>query len=962
MLSRKLFPLLFSAIAANAALWAQMPIALQVQEFTLGNGMTVWLNEDHSQPKVYGGVLVRAGGKDCPDTGIAHYFEHIMFKGTDRIGTVDYEAERPWLDSISAQYDLLSQTTDAARRTAIQQHINELSLWAADYSIPNEFNRLISQYGGTGLNAGTSQDMTVYYNMFLPQYMEQWCWLNSERLLHPVFRGFQAELENVYEEKNRASDGMRSAYDAVMRAVFKQQPYAFPVLGSTENLKNPRLSDMEAFYKKYYVASNMCLMLTGDIKVDDSLKALLEKTFGRMPRGRRPDRQQSSIPPFAKGEQADIKLPIPIVKAEALVWRAPTAFAPDADALILANRLLSDEKAGMLDSLANEHAVMAAGAMHVSMDDAGATALYVVPKIPFGKKKKAEALCLQQLERLMQGDFTEERLEQHRRSLLMEMEQGIETIERRAELAVEVCSQGRSWQDYLDRIERLRHISKADVVAAARKYYSDEHLTLHKKYGTEKKETLSQPGYVPVKPRNTGAKSAFAQWLEQMPVGSQPIRTVDFDRDVERSALADHASLLYTPNPVNDIFTLTLRYLDGSRHTPLLAQLGDFLSAIGTDSLKKQQLEIAWQRIGVSMEVGAGTERFTFTLTGRDADLEPALRLLAHFLAHAKGDEDALKDLKQEARVQHKSFGKQKDDVLQPMLQYVCYGQQSPYLQQPSLQEIKALNSDRLLELFRDLQHTACDVVYVGGLPAEQVASLVRQTLPLDQCTRSGIDTHRPLLAQRQPTVYFYHVPKSRQNYVCSYEQLPAQPEEKARSIASLWARYVGGGMSSLLFQNIREFQSLAYATQGQLVEPNYAIHPDAPMAFVTITGTQADKTQQVMQTVDSLLRQMPMKTENLKASRQELLSRVQNSYPSFRQIGYYVGNMLQKGYTADPNQQLVHQLPLLTQTDVEQFQRQHVAANQRVWIVIGDRKLTDFSALSRYGQVVELKKEEIYR
>ena len=168
---------------------------LEVKGLKLSNGMTVWLNEDHSQPKVFGAVVVRAGAKDCPNTGIAHYFEHIMFKGTDRLGTIDYAAEKPLLDSISAQYDLLSQTKDDAERSRIQLKINELSVVAADFSIPNEFNRLISKYGGSGLNAGTGYDMTYYHNEFLPHFIEQWCWLNSERLMTPVYRGFQGELD-----------------------------------------------------------------------------------------------------------------------------------------------------------------------------------------------------------------------------------------------------------------------------------------------------------------------------------------------------------------------------------------------------------------------------------------------------------------------------------------------------------------------------------------------------------------------------------------------------------------------------------------------------------------------------------------------------------------------------------------------------------------------------------------------
>ena len=950
------------ALLAAVAAWGQTTVpALQVKEYKLTNGMTVWLNEDHSQPKIYGSVVVNAGGKDCPDTGIAHYFEHIMFKGTDRMGTVDYAAEKPWLDSISAQYDLLSQTTDAARRSAIQQHINQLSLRASEYAIPNEFSRLIAKYGGTGLNAGTSTDMTVYYNTFLPQYIEQWCWLCSERLMHPVFRGFQGELENVYEEKNRAADGLHAAYNAVMRAVFKTQPYAYPVLGSTENLKNPRLSDMEAFFKKYYVASNMCLMLVGDLPTN-SLLPLLEQTFGRVQTGPVPARQTSPIPPFGKGEQAQIKLPIPIVKAEALVYRAPTPFDPDADALVLANRLLSDEKAGLLDSLTNEHAVMAAGARHMAMNDAGATALYVVPKIPFGKMKKAEGLVMAQLEKVMQGHFTDEQLETQKRNLLLDMEQGIETVEGRAEAMVDVFSQGRSWQEYLDRIERIRTITKADVVVAARKYYGDEHLTLRKKYGTERKETLKQPGYQPVQPKNANAQSEFAQWLSQLPTGDQPIRTVDLDRDVERIALNSHATLYYKENPVNDIFTFTLRYYNGTREAPLLALLGDYIGSIGTDSLRKQQMEAAWQRMGVSMLAEAGDERFTFRLTGRDAQLEPALKLLAHFMAHAKGDKEALKELKQEAKVNQKAFGKQKDDVLAPMLNYVAYGRQSDYLRQPSLKEIQALTDNDLLALLSEVLRHDCDMVYVGRLPAIHVAKAAQQALPLALCEKPKADTHRTLQPTSEPMVYFYHVPKSRQNYVCSYEQLPAQPEADRRTAAQLWARYMGGGMSGVLFQHVREFRSLAYSTQGELIEPNYARHADAPQAFITITGTQADKTLQAVGAVDTLLRQMPMKQENLDAARQELLSSVQNSFPSFRTIGYYVANSLLQGYTADPNRQLVKLLPNTKPTDVEQFHKEHVADNHRVWMVIGDRKLTDLQALARYGKVVELKKEDIYR
>ena len=964
---------ILSVAFMSSTLFAQSPV-LQVHELTLSNGMQVWLNEDHSQPKVFGTVVVRAGAKDCPDTGIAHYFEHIMFKGTDRIGTVDYEAERPWLDSISAQYDRLSQTNATAmpgakpqeieaRRMAIQRHINELSLKAADYVIPNEFSRLISLYGGSGLNAATGPDATYYYNQFLPQYLTQWCWLNSERLLHPVFRGFQGELENVYEEKNRSADALGGALDKVLKAVFKDQPYAYPVLGSTESLKNPRLSDMEAFYRKYYVAPNMCLMLCGDIRPDSTLTTLLEQTFGRVPTGPVPQRAVSSLPAITQGERTEIRLPIPIIKAKALVFSAPTAFDADAPAMMVANQLLYNEGAGMLDSLTNEHRVMMAGVMTFDqLADAAVNGLFVVPNI-LGKMKKAEAVSMQQLQRLMDGDFTDEQLEMQRRRLLMEAERGLETIDDRAEHMIDVYSRGYSWPQYLQQIEALRRVTRADVVRVARKYYGGNYHTLAKKYGTDDKETLKQPGYTPVQPKNVGAKSAFAQWLEQLPKGDAPIRTVDLDRDVVRRPLTDHATLYYKENPVNDIFTFTLRYHNGTHATPLLEQTVEYLNTLGTDSLRKQQLEAAWQQLGVTMTFSGGDERTAFELTGRDSQLAPALRLLAHFMAHPQGDAQALKKLKQSAKVERKSFGKQKDDVLPVMVEYVRYGQQSQYLHQPSLKELKALTSDTLLALFSQLQRYDCDIVYCGRLPMEQVAAVAQHELPLDQCQLPRTDTYRvSQSAPAAPTVYFYHVPKSRQNYVCSYELLPPQTEPNGLAAARLWARYMGGGMSGVLFQNIREFRSLAYTTLGMMGEPKLASHAADPLLFLTITGTQADKTLQVVDAVDSLLHFMPMKPENIEAARQEILSGVQNSYPTFRTIGFYVANCLMNGYSADPNRQLVEALPHVSQDDVKCYQQQNVSPNNRVWVVIGDRKLTDLKALERYGRVVELRREDIVR
>ena len=935
---------------------------LQVKELKLSNGMTVWLNEDHSQPKVFGAVVVKAGAKDCPNTGIAHYFEHIMFKGTDRLGTIDYQKEKPWLDSISAQYDLLSQTKNDAERTKIQRHINELSLKAADYAIPNEYNRLISKYGGSCLNAATSYDLTFYYNSFLPQFMEHWCWLNSERLMKPVFRGFQAELENVYEEKNRAADGMGDIQEKVFGAIFKTQPYAYPILGSTESLKNPRLSDMAEFFKKYYVASNMGLILCGDITPDSTLTALLEQTFGRVQTGSAPERVKSPMPEIGEGEVCEVKLPIPLVGAEVLVFKAPTEFEPDANALALANKLLYNGKAGLLDSLVNEHKVMMSAAMSVGLDDAAGTGVVIIPNL-FGKMKTAEKRVMEQVQKVMNGDFSTEQMESLKREMVMEAEKELETISDRSDKLIMLFPKGRTWQDVIDNIESIKRLTKENVVAAAKKYYDANHITLSKKYGTPNKETLKQPGYKPISPKNLDAKSALAQQLEQIPVKNTDIRTVDFEKDVTTKQLNSHVTLYYKENPMNDIFTFTLRYKDGELHSPALNVLSGYISALGTDSLKKQQLEQAWQRLGTTIEVSSGDKTFSLSLTGLDNQFAPSLQLLAHFLSAAKGDDEALKEAKDADKVDRKSFGKQKDDVLSPALSYIIYGDKSKYLNQLSKKEIKDLKSDALLGLFRELQQYDCELFYCGRQPIENVVMAAQQALPLSQCQKPQADTFREIQQPTESVVYFYDVPKSRQNYVVSYDGIGPQPTVEQRAKLNLWEKYFAGGMSSVLFQNVREFRSLAYSTSGQSVSVSRAKYPQEPLAFFTATGTQADKTMEAIATIDSLLHQMPMKEENLEAARQSVLNSIQNNYPTFRNVGNYVANLRMNGYTYDIYADDARLIPTVSMQDVIQFHQQNIANNQnRIWLIIGDKKLTDLKALAHYGKVVELKKEDIIK
>lgn len=934
---------------------------LKVKETQLSNGMTVLLNEDHSQPKVFGAVVVRAGGKDSPNTGIAHYFEHIMFKGTDRIGTVDYEKEKVWLDSIAAQYDLLSQTKDDVQRMDIQKKINQLSREAAKYAIPNEFNRLISLYGGTGLNAYTSQDETVFHNSFSSQFMEQWCWLNSERLMKPVFRLFQGELETVYEEKNRSADNMmRQVMDKAMEVLFKDQPYAYPIIGSTENLKNPKLSEMDAFFKKYYVGQNMGLVLCGDFGAD-SIMPLLERTFGRIPKGEKPSRVPSPMPDITDNPTVKILLPIPIISGEALAWKGITMQHPDKPALDMATRLLTNGSAGMLDSLMNEKELLATLSMSFDFNDAGILGALIIPNL-LGSKKKAEQKVMQQIERLKAGDFSEETLETIRLQLMKATQTSLETMESRSELMVSALSKGITWQQQLDQIEKTRKVGKADIVRVANKYFNDHFIRLVKKMGHYPKDNLRQPGYKPVIPQNIDKESAFAQQLKSIPVSGKEVKLVDFDRDADAHKLTEYSTLYMVKNPVNELFNLEIILHRGSLGDPRLDLASTYVDKLGTDSLSRQQLESALMKLGASMSIEVASTTTTLKLSGWDKNLVPSLRLFSHFLCRMKPDAKAMKEIKKTVKVEYKSFGEDNSDVMSAVFKKVMYGNRSENLRQPSVDEVKAMGDNELIDVLREAMKSKTSIVYSGTLPTDRVKAALDGVLPVSAATEKADDGFVAYEKYDQPMVFVYPMPKSRQTLLGTYDLCPPSAEQKDRARQLVCSNYFGDGMSSVLFQEIREFRSMAYSASAGLRAYSRVLHPTSPTVFYSLVGTQADKTMRALGTVDSLLRHVPLREQNMAAAKQEYINEMNESYPSFRGMGKYIAR--NKALGIQENQLIGYERLVrnLTVDDVKQFFETEVTGKQRVYFLVGDTKHMDMERLAQYGKVVMLKKEDVIR
>jgi predicted Zn-dependent peptidase len=903
---------------------------------------------------------VKAGSRDCPGTGIAHYFEHIMFKGTGKIGTLDYAAEKPYLDSIAVLYDRLAEVPEE-ERAAIQKEINRLNIAASAYAVPNEFDNLISACGGSGLNAYTSTDVTVYHNEFIPAYFEQWAELNSERLIDPVFRLFQGELETVYEEKNRSESNELSAFSQALQSEgYKGSPYEFPIIGTTENLKTPRLSQMADFFERYYVANNMGLMLTGDIDAEKALP-VLERTFGRIRPGDPKREAFSGFKPFEGRREVSALVKVPVIKISALCFRGPSR--KDADCLpmsLMAFMLNNSEGIGLLDKLTTDKQLLAAICMYpdIAFEEAGLFPVLILPKLLFQKYTKAEGKVLSVLEQIKKGDFTEEFFESckmtYRRTLVTQ----IEGLSGRMGEMVDAYAQGRSWDEVLAQIEAIDALTKADMVALANKYFTEDQLVIRKKYGDPDKDDLPKPPYDKIAPKNdVSSEYAIALRAEAEKV-ELPRVTFDYDSAFRRTEVRPLATLYSVDNPLNDVFELRVRYPVSTIAYPNLDRVASYLSLIGTESMGYEEHRAALQALGGSVGVTAARYAFIVNITGFDKNFEETVRLVADLLEHPGADSKKISIIKQNEMTDKLMSKRDLDALGGALVQYLTNGDKSSYL----LDKGK-LESGVLLSTLKEVLGYECDIHYSGTLSDGKVAAVLAETLIPERERKAHpfFDVPDITLADRSG-VYFIPKKKSPQTRINAFVLGDPMADMETRFLSNVAGQYFGGGMGSVLFQEIREFRSMAYSTSGSVVRQSYRERERVPAYLSTYVGTQGDKTIDAMTVLDSLIQKLPLSERRFEMTVKDVWSNLVTSYPQFRDISMDIAGDFRNDIHSDPLPLYYDLLGTMTMKDVEDFWKKQVEGRPIVWAVVGDPDKIGMENLAKFGTVTQLKPGDVMK
>jgi predicted Zn-dependent peptidase len=936
---------------------------LDYEHFKLDNGLEVYLSKNSESPRFRAEIAVRAGSKMDPAdaTGIAHYLEHMLFKGTEKFGTVDYKKEKVLMDKIIATYDKRFKEKDEAKREELNKEINKLTVEASKYAVPNELDYLYSKMGGSGINAYTSDEETVYIVDLPKNKIEQWAMVESERFAKPVFRLFQSELETVYEEKNRALDNKeRLIYEAVDSLMYKVHPYGTQTtLGTVEHLKNPSLTKMYEFYKKYYVPNNMAILLSGDIDIKKT-KEVIKKYFSGW--------KKKDVPAFNPPKEAPLKgiqRKTVNYKGEEkvmLAFRTDNFKSKDKAALTLIDMLLDNGEAGLINlDLTDPQKVRAASSFTSFNDDYGAHYLSAIPK-EGQSLEQAEKLLLDELEKIKKGNFDESVIS----GILISFEKGkkggLESNSGRIDVMKEAFLRKSSVEEVMNFTEELKKITKKDIVRVANKYFTKSNYVsvyrVDKDYSFPK---IEKPNLEKVA-LNTSQKSAFAKAVDALKSSPVSPKWVDYNKDFKVSSYAPGTLLYYTKNPLNDLFNLSISYDYGRKHNKNLCYVMNELNYAGVDKLSPEAVRKQLYKLGVDLNYSCGDYGFSMNLSGVDSQLEKGLEMGEKILWNAKLEEKHLKDLIQNNLKTREDKKKDVNTVRSALTQYIARDKESVYLDRHTKEELQKISVKEYAGMKKELLKQNFEVDYIGQLPMEKVESLVKKyhfpkTINVPLLNPRPFPPYKIVERHNKPVKIYFLDFKGAQAHINLL--IPeGDVEPKKGLIASFFNEYFDGGMGAILFQEVREARALAYSTSAGYYSGGRLGDQDR---FAGYIGTQADKTIEALKLFIDLIRNTPDSKKHFDTAKESLDNSYRTGYVNFRGIVGTVKYWGDLGYDQDPRKTDFNTLHKITPDNLKTFIKDKIAPKNLTFSIVGDKTKIDMNELAKIGEVEEITIDKLF-
>ncbi len=963
---KKLILLAISAlmlVACNKDYESVKDDPMDARIYTLDNGLKVYLSVNKDQPRIQTYIAVRVGGKNDPSetTGLSHYLEHLMFKGTNSFGTSNYEAEKPLLDEIENLYEVYRTKTDPEERKAIYHQIDSISYAASNYAIANEYDKLMAAIGSNGSNAYTSDDVTCYTEDIPSNEVENWAKIQADRFQNMVIRGFHTELETVYEEYNISlTDDMRKVWESIGQILFPNHPYGQQtVIGLGDHLKNPSIKNIKEHFAKWYVPNNVAICMSGDFDPEEVMD-IIKKYFGQWQPNPNVEAQRTellNIPLQRLTAPVEKEVIGPEAEEIVLAWAFPGTKSVESDYLEIIGEILSNGKAGLFDIDLNQaQKVLGAGSGVNGMSDFSELLALALPK-DGQTLEEVRDLMLAEMDKLKNGQFDDKLLESIINNMKLNYMRQLEDNESRADMFVQSFVNGTEWKDEVEKIDRLSKISKDDIVAFAKKYITDGYACIYKRQGVDPNEKkIEKPAISPIE-MNRDKQSDFVKAIvESKPKEIEPV-FVDFEKDMTIKTYDNGDELLYKKNETNGTFVLLSRIEHGSKADKALSTAADYISYLGTDKLTPEDLQKELYHLACNASVSVLASTSFITVSGLAENMPQALQLCQDWISGAKADADVYTNLVAD---ELKSRIDAKTDQRTCFSRLRAYGQYGPLNESTNIltaEEFAAMEPQQLLDRVADLMNYKKTILYYGPLSLSEVEEALASELTATNL-KDGIHAN---VFETLPTPQneIFLAPYDAKNiymqgFSASHETFNAGLEP----VKALFNEYFGGGMNGVVFQELRESRGLAYSAAAAYTTPEF-LHQ--PTTFYSYIITQNDKMMDAFTTFDQIIEQMPQSQLAFNLAKEAILKRIATSRTIREQVLTSYVAARNRGLDYDINRDIYNRVKEMTLDDVVEFQKNHVKGRTYKYLILGNEKELDMQKLGEIGEIHRLTLEDIF-
>jgi len=933
---------------------------MKTRIYTLDNGLKVYLSVNPEKPRIQTYIAVRTGSKNDPaeTTGLAHYLEHLMFKGTKQFGTSNPTAEAPLLDDIEQRYEAYRKLTDPEARKQAYHEIDSVSQLAAQYFIPNEYDKLMAAIGAEGTNAFTSNDVTCYTEDIPSNEIENWAKIQSDRFQHMEIRGFHTELEAVYEEYNLyLTDDGDKVWSAMGKLLTPTHPYGTQTtIGTQEHLKNPSITNIKNYFKKWYVPNNVAICMAGDFDPDKTI-ALIDRYFGLWKPG---DDVRQPVFPVQKPLTAPKDTAVIGQQAEEVIvgWLAKKASDAQCDTLSVISSMLTNGKAGLIDiNLNQQMKIQGAQAYLQDQQDYSSFLLIGMPK-PEQSLEEVRALMLGEVENLKKGRFSDDLLPSIVNNMELQRQRALDNNMWRVRQMMNSFIEGTTWEQQTHRMDRIAKMTKAQIVAFANRFFTDGYATVFKKQGTDTlQKKIDKPAITPI-PANRDMVSQFVKDIQDSKVEPIQPKFVDYNKDLTLGSVNKNLPLVYKQNTDNDLFNLVFRYEFGKQDDNRYDIAADYLYYVGTDKYTAAQVKQEFYKMACNYSVNVNADNLTVSLSGLQSQMPKALKLLEELLHHAKADK-ASYDQFVGLVLKNRDDGKKDQRTnFSYLLNYATYGPHNSNRDVMTADELRQANPQQLLGLLANLSNLKHTVLYYGKLTPVELSKVLGATHKTAK-TLADVPKGKPYERQQAATNEVLIAPYDAKNiYLLMYNNEGRDWNPDREAVVDLFNEYYGGGMNGIVFQEMREARGLAYSAAAFYVTPSKKGEKEFSQAYII---TQNDKMMDAVNQFHVILNEMPASENAFRIAKDAVTKQLASQrVTKFSVISDYL-MAKRRGIDYDINEKIYNALPALTLQDIVDFEKQVMANKQYRYIILGDEKELDMKALEQLGPIRRLTTEEIF-